>query len=355
MSVSIDLTQRMENFQLRAKIEAPSGVTVVFGPSGSGKTTLLRSVAGLNPGASGRVIINGQDISSAPVHKRRIGYVFQNTRLFQHLSVAKNLGYASRLGATITAQKWEEVVQLLQLAPLLPRHPATLSGGEAQRVALGRALLSDPRALCMDEPLSALDHRLKQRILPFLERLRETTGIPILYVTHDPAEMARLADHIVLMKAGETVLSGAAQDVLSDPSAVPILGVRAAGTVIDATIQARGTGRGLTQVSFDGGTLILPDLDRPGGRKIRLRVAAQDIILATTKPTGLSALNILEGQISKIFQGSGPGVMVQFQVGPTRFLARVTRHSYDAMPLAEGMTIYAIVKASAFDPAGIGT
>ena len=247
------------------------------------------------------------------------------------------------------------MIDLLELRPLLSRYSAALSGGEAQRVALGRALLSAPKCLCLDEPLSALDHALKQRILPYLERLRNQTKIPILYVTHDASEMARLADHIVLMQAGRSVLSGSATKVLADPAAVPFLGVRAAGTVISGCIMPPDPITGLAIMSFAGGQLILPELSQPAGREVRIRIAAQDIILATEMPKGLSALNIFHGVITDMHQGQGPGVMVQFRVGQTLFLARITQYSAGKMGLALGKTVFAIVKASAFDPAGIGT
>jgi molybdate transport system ATP-binding protein len=243
----------------------------------------------------------------------------------------------------------------LELGHLLDRAPFALSGGEAQRVALGRALLSAPKCLCLDEPLSALDQGLKHRILPYLERLRDRTDIPILYVTHDAAEMARLADHIVLMQAGRCLLSGPAEAILSDPAAVPYLGVRAAGTVISGQVMAPDPITGLAVVGFDGGQLILPELTQNKGCTIRIRILAQDIVLARDKPSGLSALNVFEGTITQLHSGQGPGVMVQFKTGNTLFLARVTQYSSRKMELAVGQNIFAIVKATAFDPAGIGT
>ena len=357
MTVKLDIQLQRGGFHLDAHLSAPAGVTVIFGPSGSGKTTLLRAVAGLESIDQGHVSIEGADMSRVAPHHRAVGYVFQEPRLLPHLTVMANLKFAQKMGRAGAGQSFDEVTDLLALRPLLQRYPGALSGGEAQRVALGRALLSAPKCLCLDEPLSALDHGLKQRILPYLERLRDQTKIPILYVTHDAAEMARLADHIVLMQAGGSVLSGPASEVLADPAAVQFLGVRAAGTVVVGRVMSPDPVTGLAVVGFDGGQLILPELAQPEGRRIRIRIAAQDIVLASEKPKGLSALNILEGIISDLHQGQGQGqgVMVQFKVGETLFLARITQYSAERMGLVLRQRVFAIVKASAFDPAGIGT
>jgi len=355
MTVELNIQLQRDEFFLDTYLSAPAGVTVIFGPSGSGKTTLLRAVAGLERVDSGYIFIDKANIVGQAPYKRAVGYVFQEPRLFPHITVLKNLKFAQKMGRMGGGQDVDEVIDLLELRPLLSRYSAALSGGEAQRVALGRALLSAPKCLCLDEPLSALDHALKQRILPYLERLRNQTKIPILYVTHDASEMARLADHIVLMQAGRSVLSGSATKVLADPAAVPFLGVRAAGTVISGCIMPPDPITGLAIMSFAGGQLILPELSQPAGREVRIRIAAQDIILATEMPKGLSALNIFHGVITDMHQGQGPGVMVQFRVGQTLFLARITQYSAGKMGLALGKTVFAIVKASAFDPAGIGT
>ena len=213
MSLDLDIHVRREHFSLEVQVTAPAGVTVIFGPSGCGKTTLLRVVAGLEPVDHGKIVIDGSDMTEQPAHRRAVGYLFQEPRLLPHLNVLGNLKFAQRMGRQVRGQSFDEVIALLELDPLLGRAPFALSGGEAQRVALGRALLSAPKCLCLDEPLSALDQGLKHRILPYLERLRDRTDIPILYVTHDAAEMARLADHIVLMQAGRCLLSGPAEAI----------------------------------------------------------------------------------------------------------------------------------------------
>ena len=355
MSLDLDIHLQRGRFTLEVQVTAPAGVTVIFGPSGSGKTTLLRAVAGLEAVDRGQIVIEGSDMTERPAHRRAVGYLFQEPRLLPHLNVLGNLKFAQKMGREVAPQSFDEVIALLELGDLLERTPFALSGGEAQRVALGRALLSAPKCLCLDEPLSALDQGLKHRILPYLERLRDRTDIPILYVTHDAAEMARLADYIMLMQAGRSVLSGPAEAILSDPAAVPYLGVRAAGTVISGQVMARDPTTGLAVMGFDGGQLILPELSQTKGRSIRIRIPAQDIVLAREKPKGLSALNVFEGTITQLHAGQGPGVMVQFKTGETLFLARVTQYSAQNMGLAVGQTIFAIVKATAFDPAGIGT
>jgi molybdate transport system ATP-binding protein len=355
MSLDLDIHVRREHFSLEVQVSAPAGVTVIFGPSGCGKTTLLRAVAGLEPVDHGKIVIDGSDMTAQPAHRRAVGYLFQEPRLLPHLNVLGNLKFAQRMGRQVRGQSFDEVIALLELDPLLGRAPFALSGGEAQRVALGRALLSAPKCLCLDEPLSALDQGLKHRILPYLERLRAHTYIPILYVTHDATEMARLADHIVLMQAGRSVLSGPAEAILSNPAAVPYLGVRAAGTVISGQVMAPDPTTGLAVIGFNGGQLILPELSQAKGHNIRIRIPAQDIVLARERPRGLSALNVFEGTITQLHSGQGPGVMVQFKTGDTLFLARVTQYSAQKLELAVGQTIFAIVKATAFDPAGIGT
>jgi molybdate transport system ATP-binding protein len=355
MTVKLDIKLQRNKFLLNVKLKAPPGVTVIFGPSGSGKTTLLRVISGLETATQGDVSIDGVNLLGVPPHRRAVGYVFQEPRLFPHLNVLGNLKFPQRMSRGFGLQSLGEVIDLLELEPLLHCFPSVLSGGEAQRIALGRALVSNPKCLCLDEPLSALDQALKERILPYLERLKDKIQIPILYVTHDAAEMARLADNIVLMRNGSNVLSGLVDDVLSDPTAVPFLGVRSAGTVVSARVMPRDPISGLAVVSFAGGKLFLPELLQQEGSIIRIRIAAQDIILALRKPKEISALNILSGQISRIHQGQGPGVMVQFKVGKTLFLARLTQYSATRMDLKKGQNIFAIIKVSAFDPAGIGT
>lgn len=353
MTLTVDLTHRQGDFALSVAFDAPTGVTALFGRSGAGKTSVVKAVAGLVRPDRGRIVVGDQVLLDTakgidvPVHKRRIGYVFQDARLFPHMDVARNLTYGGR-------HDFDRIVDMLGLRPLLTRKPATLSGGEQSRVALGRALMSDPRILLMDEPLAALDQPRKAEILPYLERLRDEAGMPILYVSHDLSEVARLATSLVVMKDGGVVRAGPVSEVLSDPSMVATLGVREAGAVIAGHVQDYDEGDDLTTMGFDGGTLILPGMQGPTGAALRVRIAASDIILSAEFPASVSALNVLPVTVTDIQAGRGPGVAVGLLAGQTRLLARVTRRSATQMGLAEGKALFAIVKANAVAPQDIG-
>ena len=234
------------------------------------------------------------------------------------------------------------------------RRPAGLSGGERQRVALGRALMCDPQILLMDEPLAALDAARKAEILPYFERLRDEVQIPILYVTHDVSEVARLATTLVVMSQGRVAVAGPVGDVLSRPEAVPLVGVREAGAVIMTKVSGRLLDDGLTELSFSGGRIMMPGNLGVLGQVIRLRIPAQDVILAREAPQGISALNVLPVTISAIEQGRGPGVAVGLMAGKDRLLARVTRRSLQRMELAVGQQVFAIIKATAVGPEDVG-
>ncbi|MCR9110543.1 molybdenum ABC transporter ATP-binding protein [Marivita sp. XM-24bin2] len=351
MSLSVDIRRSLGGFDLHTTFDAPEGVTVLFGRSGSGKTSVVKSVAGLVTPQQGKITVNGRVLfdrethTDLPVHKRRLGYVFQDSRLFPHLSVRDNLCYAARVssrGATDPRQ----VGDLLGISHLLDRRPHSLSGGEAQRVAIGRALLSAPDMLLMDEPLASLDGPRKAEILPYLETLRRETGLSILYVTHNMAEVARLATHIVLIDEGRVVRSGAPEEVLTDPDMVRLLGIRDAGAVLSAIV-AEHLPDGLSALAISAGKLFLPAVDAPVGAKLRVRILAQDVILARSRPEGLSALNILPVRVLAVRRGEGPGVIVQLQAGEDRLLARITRRSADALGIVEGADCFAVMKSVA--------
>jgi molybdate transport system ATP-binding protein len=351
MSLSVDIKRALGGFDLHTTFDAPEGVTVLFGRSGSGKTSVVKSVAGLVTPQQGKITVNGRVLFDAeahtdlPVHKRRLGYVFQDSRLFPHLSVRDNLCYATRVssrGATDPRQ----VGDLLGISHLLDRRPHSLSGGEAQRVAIGRALLSEPDMLLMDEPLASLDGPRKAEILPYLETLRRETGLSILYVTHNMAEVARLATHIVLIDEGRVVRSGAPEEVLTDPDMVRLLGIRDAGAVLSARV-AEHLPDGLSALEISAGNLFLPAVDAPVGAKLRVRILAQDVILARSRPEGLSALNVLQVRVLAVRRGEGPGVIVQLQAGEDRLLARITRRSADALNIVEGADCFAVMKSLA--------
>ncbi|QQA41577.1 molybdenum ABC transporter ATP-binding protein [Pelagovum pacificum] len=350
--IEIDFTRTLGDFTLSPTFTAPAGVTALFGPSGAGKTSVARAVAGLLKPDTGRITVGGRELFgpsiNLPARKRRVGYVFQDARLFPHMAVLANLRY----GGT---RDEADVIEMLGLRPLLDRYPADLSGGERQRVALGRALMSGAELLILDEPLSALDAPRKAEILPWLERLRDVARVPILYISHDVSEVARLATTMVLMENGRVTRAGPTMEVLGDPDAVPLVGVRDAGALLFATVLAYDEADGLTTLTIDAGQLILPGrLGAPGDR-VRLRVPAQDVILALERPQGLSALNILPVTITALTTGRGPGVAVGLAAGRDRLLARVTRRSADAMKLTQGQELFAVLKATAIATYDIGT
>ncbi|SFB05700.1 molybdate transport system ATP-binding protein [Poseidonocella pacifica] len=358
--LDIAVRHRFSGFNLDAAFTAPAGLTALFGRSGSGKTTLVNAVAGLIRPDAGRATVGGAtlfDTSAGtwqPPHRRQIGYVFQEGRLFPHLTVRQNLGY-SRLfpSRKSDAAEFDRVVALLGLGSLLERRPGALSGGEKQRVAVGRALLSRPRLLLMDEPLAALDDARKAEILPWIERLRDETDLPILYVSHSVAEVARLATTVVLLEKGSVIRSGPAEEMLAEPALAPAFGVRHAGALVAGRVIAQHDD-GITELAIASGPLFLPRVDVPLGTELRVRIAAQDVILASGRPEGLSALNILPVEVLAVRQGAGPGVMVQLGAGSDRLLARITRRSAEALSLTPGTRCHAIVKSVSVAPADIG-
>ena len=341
-----DITKEFDGFSLDVAFEAPAGITAIFGPSGSGKTSIIRAIAGLLPCEKADVVLGDKALTTLKCYKRNVGYVFQDARLFPHLSVLKNLRY----GGT---HDEHAVIAVLGLSDLLDRYPASLSGGEQQRVALGRALMSAPDLLLMDEPLSALDGPRKAEVMPYLEALRDQTAIPILYVSHDMGEVARLARTIIVLDRGRIVLNGPLEDVLSDPAAVPFLGVRDAGSVLTGRVVGHADD-GLTKIETGAGALWVPGAVGRAGAAIRVRVPAQDVILSRAAPEGLSALNVLPVTIAALERGKGPGDAVSLHAGNAKLLARVTKRSCDGMQLAVGDRIFAILKATAIAPNDVG-
>lgn len=351
--IALSIRKKLGDLSLDLAFEAPAGVTALFGRSGAGKTSAINAVAGLLRPDQGRIAVGERVLFDKaggidlPVHQRRVGYVFQDARLFPHLSVAQNLRYGGSHDA-------DAIIAMLGLQPLLLRRPGQLSGGERQRVALGRALMCDPDILLMDEPLSALDAPRKAEILPYLERLRDQTRLPIIYVSHDMAEIARLATTLVVIKAGQVAVAGPLAKVLADPAAVPLIGVQDAGAVITAKIAGRLLDDGLTELAFSGGRLLLPGILGELGQSVRVRIPAGDVILARTAPAGISALNVIPVTITEVVPGRGPGVAVGLRAGQDRLLARVTGRSAARLALTPGEQIYAIIKATAVGPQNIG-
>lgn len=359
MTLSVRLVHGFPGFSLDVAFDADAGVTALFGRSGSGKSTVVNAVAGLLQPQSGRIEVDGTVLLDTaaricvPPHRRRVGYVFQDARLFPHLSVRQNLAYGHWFAGGGPGADGDRVVDLLGLEPLLNRRPGALSGGEKQRVALGRAILSRPRLLLMDEPLAALDDSRKAEVLPYLERLRDDLRLPILYVSHSVAEVARLAGTVVLLDAGHVTATGTAQQVLSDPVAAPGLGLREAGAILSAIVAGHEQD-GLTRLDSSAGPLWLPRIDATVGASVRLRVLAQDIMLATLRPQGVSALNILPATVDDIRKGDGPGAFVRLAVGTDRLLARVTQRSVATLGLVPGSPVFAVLKAVSVAQENIG-
>jgi molybdate transport system ATP-binding protein len=344
---------QLDSFALDAVFDAPAqGVTALFGPSGSGKTTLLRCIAGLER-ASGSLYINGEawqdDTTFVPVHKRPLGYVFQEASLFPHLSVHANLEYGyKRISPASRRVQLEHVVEWLGLSHLVGRGDSvSLSGGERQRVAIGRALLTSPRILLMDEPLSALDSNSKQEILPYLERLHLELDIPVFYVSHAMDEVARLADHLVLLEEGRVIASGALHETLARLD-LPTAQFDDAGAVIEAVVAQQDKTYHLTRIDFAGGWLWVGKVDQPFGTRVRARVLARDVSIATQPPHGSSISNILNARIEEIIESGADKVMVRLRVGESHcLLSRITRRSRDQLGLIAGMYVCAQVKSVA--------
>lgn len=353
-ALTLQVSLARQGFTLEVALQLPSsGITALFGASGSGKTTCLRILAGLEPQARGRVCVAGeiwQDSAQGifrPVHQRALGYVFQEASLFDHLSVQDNLKYGFK--RTPPAQRqhgWDHAVALLGIVHLLSRWPHELSGGERQRVAIGRALASSPNLLLMDEPLAALDATRKAEILPYLERLQVELSIPIIYVSHALDEVARLADHLVLLDAGRALATGPTEALLTRLD-LPLAHGDTASAVIQARIIGHETAYHLTLAEFAGGCLRVPQQALQPGQTLRIRVQARDVSLTLSPQTGTSILNILPARVTGL-SADGPGqVIVGLDAGGTPLLARVTRKSLDALGLAEGLQVYAQIKGVA--------
>jgi molybdate transport system ATP-binding protein len=349
------------NFTLDAAFEAPAaGVTALFGPSGCGKTTVLRCIAGLIRIQDGFCDIDGdvwQDREGRflPTWRRPLGYVFQEASLFPHLSVRRNLLFgAPKEKPTDRAEiDFDEVIDLLGIQPLLDRSPRNLSGGERQRVGIGRALLTQPKVLLMDEPLSALDRKTKSEILPFVEKLRDHFSLPIFYITHDMTEVERLADQIVLIDKGHVVASGPLAQLQSDPS-LPLAMAREAAVNLDGVIEAYDAGYGLVTVAVDGGRLIAPSEPAAVGDRRRVRILAGDVSLARENLGPSSMLNSEPARIvsAKVIDGHEMLVVLALGAEGTggRLLSRVTRKSWDELGLTEGLAVHSRVKAVSLRP-----
>jgi molybdate transport system ATP-binding protein len=345
-------------FALNAGFEAPMhGVTALFGPSGCGKTTVLRCVAGLQLLPDGHLSVGGEIWQDGalfrPPHERSVGYVFQEASLFPHLSVRRNLLYGHRRAMRRGAEevtRFDEVVALLGMQSLLERSPLRLSGGERQRVAVGRALLAQPRLLLMDEPLAGLDRLSKDEILPYLEALHTALSIPILYVSHDLAEVERLADHLVLIEAGRVVAYGPLEELQADPE-LPVARLPEAAVALNATVTRYDGEYGLTTLAIDGGTVIAPGEYGAPGTPQRVRIAASDVSLARQNPGASTILNVLPARVAAAEPQDAAQMNVVVRLGQAgegaRLLARVTRKSWEALGARPGDLVHVQVKSVA--------
>ncbi|WP_439497461.1 molybdenum ABC transporter ATP-binding protein [Bosea sp. (in: a-proteobacteria)] len=356
--IEIAVQHRLGQFQLDAAFASDGRLTVLFGRSGSGKTSLVNIIGGLIAPAQGRVVVDGQVLVDTqagifvPKHRRRIGYVFQEARLFPHLNVRQNLLFGRWFSPrdAKASSHLAGVLELLGIGHLLQRRPGALSGGERQRVAIGRALLSQPRLLLMDEPLASLDEARKAEILPYIERLRDEIGVPIVYVSHSVAEVVRLATTLVTVDHGRVTACGPTAQVMSRLGVAGLSGAPEAGSVLEAEVVGHDPDYGLTTLATGAGTLQVARSALPTGEKVRVRILASDVLISLSPPVGVSALNILPGTIAEIGERRpGGAVELLIDCGGDKLLARLTAKSVDALKLLPGSAVYAVIKSVSID------
>jgi molybdate transport system ATP-binding protein len=351
--LKVKIAKRRDGFALDAQFEVPTpGVVALFGRSGCGKTTAINIISGLLAADSAYIELDGHVLTDTtaglaiPPEQRRIGYVFQDGRLFPHMSVLRNLEYglertsASRLAITV-----DQIVSLLGLDQLLQRQPYQLSGGERQRVSLGRALLSQPALLLLDEPLAALDAARRVEVLPYLERLRDNLSIPMVYVSHQFDEVLQLATHVVLMDAGHVVAQGPLSQVSLVPQLRAIVGPDSVGAVVDGVVTSVDASCGMAVLRVGSGLLNVSVPSVGVGDRVRVQLLARDIILATEEPRGLSVRNQLRGVITSVVDDEDDARLVTVDVGGANVLSRVTRGAIEALSLHSGSSVWVLVKA----------
>jgi molybdate transport system ATP-binding protein len=351
--LEVSIVRQLAGFRLDATFTAPTpGVIALFGRSGSGKSSLTNVIAGLLTPDAGTVSLEGEMLTdvrrglAVPVERRRIGYVFQEARLFPHLSVAGNLRYGERRRQDApTLIRFDEVVTLLGLAPVLERKPWQLSGGERQRVSLGRALLSQPRLLLLDEPLASLDVARREEVLPYLVALRDRLAIPMVYVSHQFDEVLRLATHLVLLEAGRVVAEGPVGEMSLYPELQSVIGPDLVGAVVDGLVTRVDTARGSAVLAVGTGTLQVSLREVQLGARVRLQLLARDVILATQPVQGLSVRNALASTVIAISDDEFGGVLVRVDVGGAIVLARITQDARLALNLRPGDAVWTLVKA----------
>jgi molybdate transport system ATP-binding protein len=360
MTIDADFRRRRGTFALAVAFRAEAPVVALFGRSGSGKTTVINALAGISSPDAGRIAIDGVTLFDStqgidlPPERRRIGYVFQDGLLFPHLSVRSNLYYGQAL--TPPAERYideAKVIGLLGLERLLERSTTKLSGGEKQRVAIGRALLASPRLLLLDEPLASLDAARKGEILQYIELLRDEFRVPIVYVSHSVEEVARLADHVVLLADGRSVASGPLAEVLSREEFAGAATALELGVVLDTRVVSHEPDE-LTVLAFAGGTLLAPSVDALIGERVRVRIRARDVAIALEAPAQLSVLNVLGARIVAVEEGRGATVTLRLAVGDEALLASVSQRSATRLALVPGKEVFALLKAVAIDRQSVG-
>lgn len=351
--ISVDIAKRLDDFALNVAFEAASGVTALFGRSGAGKSTIVKAIAGLIQPERGRIQIgdvvlfdSARSVNVAAQY-RRAGVVFQDGRLFPHLNVQQNLLYGFVRAKGEKAIDAASVIRTLGIESLLERKPLTLSGGERQRVAVGRALLAQPRVLLMDEPLASLDAARKADVLPYLEALNARFGIPIIYVTHDADEVLRLASDVVLLTGGQVAASGALGDVTSRldlPAEAEALGL---GAILDGRVEAHDTARGLSSVATAVGAFKIPLMARDVGARAAIRVAARDVAIALERPSAISVQNMFDAVVHEMRPAAPHVVRLALTAGQGRLVAEVTADAVERLKLAPGAEVVALVKSVA--------
>jgi molybdate transport system ATP-binding protein len=351
--LELDLSLRRGAFTLQAAFRAPTpGITALFGRSGSGKSTLIDLVAGLLRPDTGRVALDGQVLVDTtagvqvPAERRRIGYVFQDARLFPHLRVSSNLDYGARRAPRAVGPAWDDVVELLGLGALLSHRPHQLSGGERQRVAIGRALLQRPQLLLLDEPLASLDQARREELLPWLEQLRDHARVPMLYVSHQYDEVVRLATHVIVLESGAVAAAGDLATVSLAPALRSIVGPDGIGAVLEGTILDVAAAGGLATLALGGGALKVAGHRLVAGQRARVHLLARDLILATVRPEHLSVRNALSGHIAAITPDDAEAELVRVDVGGSTLVARVSREAVAALGLVPGKAVWALAKAT---------
>ena len=350
--LSVAVKKRRGAFSLEAAFELPTpGVVALFGRSGSGKSTLVNVIAGLLDADTGRVTLDDvvlldteRQVTVAP-ERRRIGYVFQDARLFPHMNVAANLKYGEKRAAAHRFINLDTVAGLLDLGALMQRRTHQLSGGEKQRVAIGRALLSQPNLLLLDEPLASLDAARREEVLPYLEILRDQLAVPMVYVSHNFDEVLRLATHVVLMQDGKTIAQGGVGDMSVNQDLRAIIGADAVGAIIDGTVIGIDPSSGLMRVKVGRGELKVQALDVAAGAKMRVQLLARDLIVATQEPRYLSVRNSLTGIVAAVASDDLDSELVAIDIGGATIMARVTAAAARELRLAPGLPVWALVKA----------